>query len=70
MEIIDKLCKKLEKVENITDFKKGETNFMNEPIVHWSHMWGLFAIQPLDIHVPMQGILEYDLGFYIKALKR
>ena len=26
-------------------------------------MQGLSAIQPLDIHVPMQGILEYDLGF-------
>ena len=34
MEIIGKLCKKLEKVENIIDFKKGETNFMNEPTVH------------------------------------
>ena len=62
--IIGKLCKKLEEVENIIDFKKGETNSMNEPTVHWSHMQGLSAIQPLDIHVPMQGIfLEYDLGF-------
>ena len=26
MEIIGKLCKKLEEVENIIDFKKGETN--------------------------------------------
>ncbi|WJZ88556.1 hypothetical protein VitviT2T_007841 [Vitis vinifera] len=62
--IIGKLCKKLEEVENIIEFKKGETNSMNEPTVHWSHMQGLSAIQPLDIHVPMQGIfLEYDLGF-------
>ena len=34
MEIIGKLCKKLEEVENIIDFTKGETNSMNEGIVH------------------------------------
>ncbi|RVW77784.1 hypothetical protein CK203_063779 [Vitis vinifera] len=54
MEIIGKLDKKLEEVENIIDFKKGETNKMIECTVHDSHMKGLSAIQGLDIYVPME----------------
>ena len=54
MEIIGKLDKKLEEVENIIDFKKGETNKMIECTVHGSHMKGLSAIQGLDIYVPME----------------
>ena len=53
MEIIGKLDKKLEEVENIIDFKKGETNKMNERTVHDSHMKGLSTIQRLNIYVPM-----------------
>ena len=54
MEIIGKLDKKLEEVENIIDFKKGETNKMIECTVHGSHMKGLSAIQGLEIYVPME----------------
>ncbi|KAJ9707293.1 hypothetical protein PVL29_002326 [Vitis rotundifolia] len=51
MEIIGKLDKKLEEVENIIDLKKGKTNSLNE--MHCCHMKDLPAIQGVDISVPM-----------------
>ena len=48
MEIIGKLDKKLEEVDNLIALKKGETNSMSEVSVHCSPLSGSSAIQPFD----------------------
>ena len=60
MEIIGKLDKDLEEVDNLISLKKGETNSMSELSIHCSHVPGSSVIQSLDSHVPMQGIQNVD----------
>ena len=75
MEIIDKLDKDLEEVDNLISLKKGETNSMSELSIHCSHVPGSSVIQSLDSHLPIQGIQNVDsdilddLDFMIDSMR-
>ena len=60
MEIIGKLDKDLEEVDNLISLKKGETDSMSELSIHCSHVPGSSVIQSLDSHLPIQGIQNVD----------
>ena len=60
MEIIGKLDKDLEEVDNLISLKKGETNSISELPVHCCPMPISYAIQPFDSRVPLEGTPSVD----------
>ena len=72
MQIIDKLDKKHEAVQNMIDSKKGKARLMSETTVGCSNMQGLSAEKPLNIKVPMDcqgtGVVESDLGYMMNQM--
>ena len=60
MEIIGKLDKDLEEVDNLISLKKGETNSISELSVHCCPMPISYAIQPFDSRVPLDGTPSVD----------
>ena len=60
MEIIGKLDKDLEEVDNLISLKRGETNSISELSVHCCPMPISYEIQPFDSRVPLQGTPSLD----------
>ena len=60
MEIIGKLDKDLEEVDNLISLKKGETNSISELFVHCFPMPISYAIPPFDSRVPLEGTPSVD----------